>query len=124
MLMIFSSLSVFAYEDCLITADGKLTNIKVENNQILDVFPLITVMNEKNMIIVHPLKEGLTGFTVIKDEKDKYLFTVNVTEDETSVSKNEGFTVLSLDEPPVILDCDLDLPYWGDVNKESEDKVD
>ena len=121
MLIMFSYSKVFAFEDCLLSTNGKLTNISIENNQMIDVFPLITIMNEKNTLLVHPLKEGVTGFTVLKDGKDKFLFTVKITEDETIISQNEGFNVLQIDEPPAILDCDLDLPFWGNAKNKGDE---
>ena len=122
-LLIFCSSKVFAYEDCMIITNGKLNQIKIENNQIIDVFPLITVMNEKNTLIVHPLKEGLTGFTVVKNDKDKFLFMVKVTEDETKISEKDGFNIIAIDEPPSVLDYDLDLPYWGQVEKKDSGEI-
>ena len=107
----------------MIITNGKLNQIKIENNQIIDVFPLITVMNEKNTLIVHPLKEGLTGFTVVKNDKDKFLFMVKVTEDETKISEKDGFNIIAIDEPPSVLDYDLDLPYWGQVEKKDSGEI-
>ena len=50
--MILTSVSVQAREDCIISNSEKLTDIKIEHNDIIDVFPLITIMNEKNTLIV------------------------------------------------------------------------
>ena len=97
------TLPVFAFEDCLIMSDGKLNNIKIQHNDIIDVFPLITIMNDKNTIIVHPLKEGTTKFSVVKNDKDKYIFTVKVTENNTFIDNEEGFEgfeVFNIDCPP------------------------
>ena len=44
---LIASLGVFAYEDCIISTDGKMTDIKIQHNDIIDVFPLITIMNDK-----------------------------------------------------------------------------
>ncbi len=93
-------LPVFAFEDCLMMSNGKLNNIKIQHNDIIDVFPLITIMNDKNTIIIHPLKEGTTKFSVVKNDKEKYIFTVRVTEDNTFVETKDGFEVLNIDCPP------------------------
>ena len=50
------SLPVAAFEDCIITTKGKLNDIRIQHNDIIDVFPLITISNNKNTLIVHPLK--------------------------------------------------------------------
>lgn len=89
-----------AFEDSIITTNGKLSNIKIEDNTIIEIYPLITIMNEKNTIIVQPLKEGFTTFTVMKNGKQEYKFEVNVNKKNTQISNNEGFEILSLDIPP------------------------
>lgn len=111
LLSIFSiNLQAQAFEDYIITTNGKLTNIKIENNQIIDVFPLITVMNEKNTLIVHPLKEGTTCFSIKKNMTESFLFHVKVLKDETIIAPVDGFNILPLDEPPIILDYAIDKP--------------
>ena len=109
-LLIFSSLQVQAFEDYIITTDGKLTDIRIENNQIIDVYPLITVLNEKNTLIVHPLQEGKTCFTIKKNNKESHLFTVKVEADKTYIQDVEGFDILAIDIPPAEEELLLDLP--------------
>ncbi len=99
-----------AFEDCVISTDGKLTDISIEKNDVIDVYPLITVMNERNTLIIHPLKEGETLFSVIKNGKDKYVFNVKITPGKTVIDPVEGFDILQIDEPPEIYDYELDLP--------------
>lgn len=103
-LMGFLALSLskpsFAFEDYILTTNGKLTDIKVQHNDIIDVCPLITIDNNKNTLIIHPLKAGETKFTVLKNKKEKYLFNVKVTEDKTFVETVEGFGLLTIDTPP------------------------
>ena len=77
LIFILSASVAYAYETCLITADGKLTDISIENNNIIDVCPIFTILNEKNTLLVRPLKEGETRFCVLKNNKDKIMFTVN-----------------------------------------------
>ena len=101
--------SVFAYEDCIITAEGRMSDIKIQHNDIIDVFPLITVMNDKNTIIVHPLKTGQTKFSVVKDN-NKFLFDVKVTEEKTYVNNVDGFEILTIDCPPSEEYFELDEP--------------
>lgn len=104
------SLQVNAFEDCVIMSDSKLVDIRIENNKIIDVYPLVTVMNEKNTLIVHPLAVGTTCFTVLKDYKEKVLFHVDVTEEGTTIPHVEGFKIFTLDEPPLEENFELDLP--------------
>lgn len=94
-------LPVFAFEDCIITTNAKLTDIKIQNNNIIDVFPLITLMNDKNTLIVHPLRTGKTKFSVMKNQKDKFVFNVEVTKSTTKISDAEGFDILTIDCPVI-----------------------
>ena len=112
-LLLISTNSVFALEDCLITTNGKLTDIKIENNKILDVCPLITIMNDKNTLIVHPLEIGKTRFCVLKNDKDISVFNVEIKENKTVIEKVDGYEILPIDEPPSFFEDDLDLPPMG-----------
>lgn len=106
-LLLFSA-AVQAFEDCIISADGKLTDISIEDNQIIDVYPLVTLMNEKNTLIVHPLKTGKTRFCVLKNGKEKIMFNVSVSEDKTIIDNVEGFDIFEIDEP--VYEYELDIP--------------
>ncbi len=104
------SLASYAFEDCLIINDEKLTDISIENNKIVDIFPLITIMNEKNTLFVHPLQVGKTRVCVLKGKKDKVMFEINVSEDETQISEVDGFDILKIDAPPEFFEYELDFP--------------
>lgn len=100
------SAHVFAYESCIISADGKLTDISIEDNTIVDVYPLITIMNEKNTLFIQPIKTGETQVCLLKDGKEKVLFKVLVKNDETLITGLNGFEVFSLDDPPGVFEID------------------
>ena len=109
-LIFFSSLQAYAFEDYIITTNGKLTDISIEDNSIVDVYPLITVMNDKNTLMVSPLKIGKTRICVLKNNKEKLMFNVEVLEDKTLISPVEGCNILSLDAPLDDDEIDLDAP--------------
>jgi len=126
-LSLILTVPAFAFEDCIISTDGKLTDIKIQHNDIIDVFPMITVMNDKNTLIVHPLKEGTTKFTVMKNNKNKYLFSVNVSDEGTEINTVEGFDILAVDCPPGTYEYnfDLDEPPESEITKnENNDCID
>ena len=102
--------AVYAYEDCIITNNGKLTDINIEDNTIIDVYPIVTVMNEKNTLMVHPLKTGKTRFCVLKNNKSLALFDAEVDEFETRINAPDGFEVLTLDSPFDEFEFELDEP--------------
>ncbi len=108
--LIYLNLPSFAFEDYLIINDDKLTDISIEHNDIINVFPIITIMNEKNTLYVQPLKVGDTRFCVLKGKKDKIMFNVSVKEDETIIQDVEGFDILKVDVPIDNFEFDLDLP--------------
>ena len=99
LLMFISSLQTQAFEDCIITTKGKLTDISIEDNSIVNVYPLITLYNKKNMLIVEPLKEGKTRFCVLKNDKEKIMFNVNVTKEKTTIDEVKGFIIQTIDIP-------------------------
>ena len=70
----------------------------------------ILKLNEKNTLIVHPLKEGITCFTIKKNNKENHLFTVRVEPNKTHIQDIEGFDILAIDIPPHEEELLLDLP--------------
>lgn len=102
-----------AFQDCVITTDGKLSDISIEHNNIIDVYPMFTIMNEKNTLFVHPLKEGKTKLCVLKNNKNIVMFNVEVKSDETIINEVDGFEVFSIDTPPEMTndeEFELDTP--------------
>ena len=102
-----------AFQDCVITTDGKLSDISIEQNDIIDVYPMFTIMNEKNTLFVHPLKEGKTRLCVLKNNKNIVMFDVEVKPDETIISEKEDFEIFSIDTPPEMTndkEFELDTP--------------
>lgn len=117
---LFLILPAFAFEDCLIMTNGKMNNIKIQHNDVIDVFPLITVMNDKNTLIVHPLKEGNTKFSIVKNDAEKYIFSVNVTKDSTYIESKDGFEILSIDCPPGSYEYYFDLDEPPIISNEDD----
>ena len=109
-LMFFSILQTQAFEEYILSTNGALSEIKIDNKDIIKIQPLITIDNSKNTLFITPLKIGETKFSVIKDGVQKQEFKVNVMEDKAVFSEADGFDIVSFDEPPVILDHQLDLP--------------
>ena len=109
-LIFITALSVQAYQDCIIINNDKITDINIEDNTIIDVYPLITVMNEKNILFVHPLKSGKTRFCALKNNKKVVLFEVEADDFETKIIHPEGFEVLSVDAPDEEPEFELDEP--------------
>ena len=56
-------------------------------------------MNDKNTLMVTPLKEGKTRVCFLKNNKEKVMFNIEVSEEKTLIDEVEGFDILSLDSP-------------------------
>ena len=110
LIVYFTTLPSFAYEDYLIINNEKLTDIKIEDNSIIDVYPMVTIANDKNILIVRPLRVGKTKFCALKNNKDVILFNVDVKEDETIIDNVNGFDILSIDKPNNYSGIQIDLP--------------
>ncbi|MBQ9245382.1 hypothetical protein IJ182_03845 [bacterium] len=104
------SIPSYAFEDCLISSDSKLTDIRIEHNDIINVYPIYTLMNEKNTLYVQPLKQGETKFTVLKNNKERHMFSVKVEAEKTIIDNITGFDVVSIDLPPGLYEYELDEP--------------
>ena len=105
-LFLLMPLASNAFEDYIVTTDGTLTDISIEDNTVVDVYPLITIMNKKNTLFFHPLKTGQTQVSVLKNGKEKVIFNVKITEFKTTVDNVNGFELLSLDVPPDFFELD------------------
>lgn len=114
-------LSSQAFEDCVVSTNGKLSDISIEDNSLVDVYPIFTIMNEKNTLYVHPLKTGKTRFCVLKNGKEIVMFNVEVNEDNTVIDEIEGFEIFSVDMPPEELYLDNRLtPHPNPLSEERE----
>ena len=101
-----------SFEDCVIPTDGKLSDISIDLNDNIDIYPIFTIMNEKNTLFVHPSKAGKTRFCVLKNGKQKVMFNVELTDETTTIGEVDGFEILGLDIPPEVEEAELmrDLP--------------
>lgn len=107
-LIFLSTLQAYAFEDYIITTNGKLTDISIEDNTIVDVYPLITLMNDKNTLMITPLKTGKTRVCVLKNKKEKIMFNIEILENKTIIDDVKGFEILAIDKP--IDEFELDEP--------------
>ena len=102
-------LPAYSFEDVIISSDSRLSDIKIEYNDIINVYPLVTISNDKKVLIIEPLKTGSSRFIVTKDKKEQVVFSVKVNSDETFVNAPEGFDVLPVDIPSEIYEYEFDL---------------
>lgn len=101
----FNFSSAFAFEEYIILADEPVKKITVTDNNIVEVAPVFTIMNEKNTIIVSPKKIGKTTFKITQKNTITD-FDVEVTEEKTVLSPKPGFEMILFDIPPEFLELD------------------
>ena len=106
----------FAFEDVVISSTSKLSDIKIEYNDVINVYPLITLTNDKKILMIEPLKEGHSRFIVTKDKKEQAIFSVKVEAERTIVNAPDNFEVLPLDIPAEIYEYEFDLDEPPEIN--------
>lgn len=109
-------LPAYSYEDIIISSPDKITDIKIEYNDIIDVYPLITLTNDKKILFVEPLKKGSSRFIVTKDKNSQAVFSVKVETDNTKVEGPEEFEIFALDIPPEAYVYEFDIDEPPEVN--------
>lgn len=108
-LIFLTALQAQAFEDFVLSTDGKISNIKIEDNSIVNINPLTTILNEKNTLFIIPQKLGETSFSLQKNN-ETFKFSIKIDEEKTTISEIDGFEIVSLDTHPIILDCEIDAP--------------
>ena len=91
-LIFLTALQAQAFEDFVLSTDGKISNIKIEDNSIVNINPLTTILNEKNTLFIIPQKLGETSFSLQKNN-ETFKFSIKIDEEETTISE--------IDAPPV-----------------------
>ena len=114
-ILLLSANSTFAFEDCVLSSDTKLTNLKVEPEEIVNINPIYTIKNEKNMFILQPTKIGKSKLKFTRNNDENIVLDIEVTEDETIIDKIDGIEIFSLDsiennENNINEDFELDPP--------------
>lgn len=105
-------LTVNLGQDYLITTEQKVDVFEVSNPEILSLSPFFTIFNEKNVLLLHPIKLGKTKFSIVLDTGST-TFEINVVpkSDKTPTHLKLGaFDVMLLDSPPVLEEFEIDIP--------------
>lgn len=109
------TLQTYAFEDYIIMSKGKLNNISIEDNTVVDIFPIVTIINSKNTLMITPLRIGKTKVSIVKNNKEKIMFNVEVFENKTIVENVKGIEAIALDTP--VNEFELDEPPMLKENK-------
>ncbi len=98
--------------DYLITSDKSVKNIYVSEPDVLTISPFFTIFNEKNIFLLHPVKQGKSNVMILLD-KESTTFEIKVdpkSRQKQQAIKKEYFEFLPLDAPPKPEEFELDAP--------------
>jgi len=97
---------VFAFDDYLLHTDKPVVKITSSNADIITANVLVTIMNEKDTVIIKSNQVGKAVLTFyFKDETIE--IPVNVKKNKTVFKKHPRLNFIKLDTPPQIFQIDL-----------------
>lgn len=90
-------------QDYLLLSDDKINLTKVDNPEILTLSPFFTIFNEKNVILLHPIKEGKTNIKLFFETHDiEISISVIKNKIKNNSLKIDNLEIIELDGPPLI----------------------
>jgi len=107
------SLTINLGDDYLIATEKPIKANFVSNPETITVSPFFTIFNEKNILLLHPTKEGKSKLMVVLDDGGT-TFEVTVKpkgKRPTFVTVTKGdFELILLDAPPSLEEIEIDAP--------------
>lgn len=105
---------VFAFDNYLLHTDKPIVKIVSSDKSIITANVLVTIMNEKDTVIITPKSVGKAVLTFcFKDETIE--IPVNVKKKRTVFKKNPKLNFIKIDTPPQLFQIDLP-PRAGEIN--------
>ncbi len=105
---------VFAFDNYLLHTDKPVVKIISSDSSIITANVLVTVMNEKDTVIITPKQVGKAVLTFcFKDET--IVIPVKVKKMRTIFKKNPKLNFIKIDTPPQLFQIDLP-PRAGEMN--------
>lgn len=97
---------VFALDDYVLHTDKPIVKLTTSDANIIVANVLVTIMNEKDTVIIMPKQQGKAVLTFyFKDET--IAVPVSVKKNKTVFKKNPKLNFVKLDVPPQIFQIDL-----------------
>lgn len=105
-------LSINLGKDYILTTEKTVYAAASANPAVVMVSPFFTIFNEKNVILIHPIKVGKANFTIFLDNSSTvFETTVNPSGTNSPLNYKKGdFEIILLDEPPVVEDFEIEAP--------------
>lgn len=88
-----------AYQDYIIFSDNPVSSAVIEDSNIAEVFPLQTIANKKETILLKAKKDGKTNIIITTSQGERRI-GINVKSDKIIFNDLNGFNTEVCDIPP------------------------
>ena len=88
-----------AYQDYIIFSDNPVSSAVIEDSNIAEVYPLQTIDNKKENILLKAKKDGKTNIIITTSQGERRI-EVNVKSDKVNFNDLNGFNAEACDIPP------------------------
>ena len=91
-----------AYENYMLMTDKKVTNIKVSNEDVITVKPIVSLNCDGNSMMIIPRSVGRSNLSFCKGKKRIKLWVI-VKANKTCIKKVNGVKVVPMGLPPELI---------------------
>lgn len=96
-------LTVRLGEDYLITTEQSIRLSTVDNSSIVQLNSFFTILNEKNILLLHPLKLGSTSFKIyLNDYSIDFNVSVKSSPVKIKPTNKKDYEIMQLDIPETL----------------------
>lgn len=97
---------VFAFDDYVVHTTKPVNKVVSSDRNIITANVLVTIMNEKDTILISPKGEG-KAILIFEFKDETITVPVTVKKNKTIFKKNTGLEFVKLDPPPQLFQIDL-----------------
>lgn len=97
---------VFAFDDYVVHTTKPVNKVVSSDRNIVTANVLVTIMNEKDTILISPKSEG-KAILIFEFKDETITVPVTVKKNRTVFKKNTGLEFVKLDPPPQLFQIDL-----------------
>ncbi len=97
---------VFAFDDYVVHTTKPVNKVVSSDRNIVTANVLVTIMNEKDTILISPKSEG-KAILIFEFKDETITVPVTVKKNRTAFKKNTGLEFVKLDPPPQLFQIDL-----------------
>ena len=97
---------VFAFDDYVVHTTKPVNKVVSSDRNIVTANVLVTIMNEKDTILISPKSEG-KAILIFEFKDETITVPVTVKKNRTAFKKNTGLEFVKLDPPPQLFQINL-----------------